>query len=186
MTRPPASGRKPAISDRRPLSGQAAAGLDIVIGVGRVGQGIGELPTDPNAGALHITEGLIRAALGTAGLAALRSITERVIVQEAKWDYFFGRVTSSPHNTQRSLQNLKDLETLGIKENEGGRARLLKFFEEGMSAPLVKRIEVPGGITLVRLVKIEGKGYIEVNYFYRGGDLKLTPEVTSIIPKPSR
>jgi len=41
-------------------------------------------------------------------------------------------------------------------------------------------------VTIIRLVKIEGKGTIEINYFYKGGDLKLIPEISNIITKPSK
>jgi hypothetical protein len=37
-------------------------------------------------------------------------------IKEQKFDYFFGRVTSTPKNQARSLQNLKDLKALGIDE----------------------------------------------------------------------
>lgn len=39
-------------------------------------------------------------------------------VKPGKYDYFFGRVNSSPHNTKRSLQNKKDLSKMGISNEQ--------------------------------------------------------------------
>jgi hypothetical protein len=41
---------------------------------------------------------------------------EGFIVDERKFDYFFGRVISNPHNRTRSLENLEGLRELGIEE----------------------------------------------------------------------
>ena len=106
-----------------------------------------------------------------------------VTVKEGKWDYFFGRVKSNPDNEARSLQNMKDLETLGIKEAEGGQAKLLKLFEEGKGLPEAGRHTTEYGVTITRTVKVGEKGAIDVKYFYPGGDLTATPEVSTIIPK---
>ncbi|HEU5153453.1 MAG TPA: hypothetical protein VFU03_01850 [Gemmatimonadales bacterium] len=95
-------------------------------------------------------------------------------------DYFFGRVTSSQHNQARSLQNRKDLETLGIREAEGGREKLLRLFEKGLESPELERTVDQYGTTVVRTVKLPG-GAIDVSYLYRPG--VEVPEVTTIIPK---
>ncbi|HVE87919.1 MAG TPA: hypothetical protein VND93_33910, partial [Myxococcales bacterium] len=98
-------------------------------------------------------------------------------------DYFFGRVTSSPANQARSLQNLKDLEALGIREASGGREKLMQIFEEGMNAPEVGRYVDQYGTTIVRSVQVTG-GAIDISYLYRIG--VEAPEVTTIIPKVFR
>ncbi len=108
-------------------------------------------------------------------------------VNESKFDYFFGRVTSSPHNTERSLQNLEDLKKLGIDEAAGGRERLVRIFQEGTSAPEVNSRHISEyGVTITRRVEVSGgesAGAIDVKYFYPRGDLSATPEVSTIIPK---
>ncbi len=35
-------------------------------------------------------------------------------VKSNKFDFFFGRVTSTPSNTRRAIDNLRDLRILGI------------------------------------------------------------------------
>jgi RHS repeat-associated protein len=109
--------------------------------------------------------------------------TSTVVVKESKWDYFFGRVKSNPHNEARSLQNLKDLKTLGIDEASGGRNRLTQIFEEGLTSPETGRHVTQYGTTITRTVQVPPKGAIDVKYFYPGGDMSATPEVSTIIPK---
>lgn len=107
-------------------------------------------------------------------------------IKESKFDYFFGRVTSNPHNQQRSLQNLQDLKKLGIEESAGGQERLMQFFQDGLKSPEVSRKTTDYGTTVVRKVEVNGtevRGTIEVSYFYPGSNLSATPEVSSIIPK---
>ena len=104
------------------------------------------------------------------------------ILNESKFDYFFGRVLSNLRNQQRSLQNLANLRQLGIDEAVGGRERLLQIFQDGLKAPETGRYFSEYGITITRRVEL-GRGAIEVKYFYSGGDLSSTPEVVTIIPK---
>jgi len=113
---------------------------------------------------------------------------EGFTIRESKFDYFFGRVASSPDNIRRSLQNLKELERLGIVEAAGGQARLMDIFAQGLNAPeLENERQINSyGISICRQVEIVGpqeKGAIVVSYFYPGGNLSATPQVTSIIPK---
>lgn len=103
-----------------------------------------------------------------------------VLVKEDKWDFFFGRVRSSPHNQARSLQNEKDLAKLGVREAEGGKEKLLRIFEEGLHAEVVSTSVGPYGTTVVRSVPMPG-GRIEISYLYRPGTE--VPEVTTLIPK---
>jgi hypothetical protein len=60
-------------------------------------------------------------------------------IKENKFDYFFGRVISNPHNRQRSLQNLQDLNQLGADEQNNGKESLMQRFEEGLLSPEVSR-----------------------------------------------
>jgi hypothetical protein len=111
---------------------------------------------------------------------------EGFTIDESKFDFFFGRVTSDSHNTNRSLQNLRDLRRLGIDEAQGGRERLLQLFHEGLSTTEIDRKENRFGITIIRQVEVigtEAAGVIEISYFYSNGDLNATPKVTTIIPK---
>jgi hypothetical protein len=107
-------------------------------------------------------------------------------IKESKFDYFFGRVTSSAHNQQRSLQNWRDLANLGIVETVGGKGRLMEIFQAGLTSPEVRRITNDYGTTVIRKVAINGtaaSGAIEIAYFYPGSTFAAKPEVTSIIPK---
>lgn len=107
-------------------------------------------------------------------------------VKESKFDFFFGRVTSTPRNRQRSLSNLNNLKKLGIDEKTGGVARLLHIFATGLTAPqVVEDTKITFyGVNIARKVEVtwrETEGAIIVYYFYQGGNLKAIPEVTSIV-----
>ncbi len=108
-------------------------------------------------------------------------------IQEAKFDFFFGRVTSTPMNTARSIQNVQSLRRFGIREEAEGQEQLMQIFREGLSAPeRLPRREDQYGVTIRRLVQIENNlisGELEIFYLYRNGDLTSLPEVTSLIPK---
>ncbi|MDB9510030.1 hypothetical protein PN499_02255 [Kamptonema animale CS-326] len=108
-------------------------------------------------------------------------------VRASKFDFFFGRVTSDPENIKRSLQNLKELNRLGIDETIGGRDRLLQIFAEGLNAPEVINYRKPTkhGLNITRKVEVigtEATGAILVCYFYPSGNLDNIPQITSIIP----
>lgn len=108
-------------------------------------------------------------------------------VKSSKFDFFFGRVTSTPTNTRRSLDNLRDLRTLGIEEASGGKEQLLEIFAEGLNAPEVEgdRKINEYGENISRKVELRGgekPGAIVVRYFYPEGDLDANPQVTSIVP----
>ncbi len=107
-------------------------------------------------------------------------------IKESKFDYFFGRIVSSPSNQARSLQNLHDLTKLGINEVRGGREQLMKIFQEGLNYPEVKRVINQYGTTIIKTVEVTGfesKGCIEIAYFYHNSNLSGVPEISSIIPK---
>jgi len=131
------------------------------------------------SGPLAMEAQSLRAIAGSETAAEQASFS----VASGKWDYFFGRVTSGAHNQARSLQNLKDLEAMGITEANGGQARLMDLFRQGLSAPEVSRYISEYGTTITRAVQIGKKGIIEIKYYYPGGDLAAEPEVSTIIPK---
>ncbi len=102
-------------------------------------------------------------------------------VNSSKFNYFFGKVvTGAEHNITRSAQNLKDLTTLGI-ENEN---RLIGVFNEAIErGSIVSTKTSQYGTTIMKSVNIGNKGSIDVGFFYAGGDMSSTPSVTTIIPK---
>jgi hypothetical protein len=107
-------------------------------------------------------------------------------IKASKFDYFFGRVNSNPHNQQRSQQNLQDLNKLGVYESMGGKERLMQLFREGLLCPEVSRKITDYGLTVVRRFEITGievSGAIDISYFYSDADLFAVPEIASIIPK---
>jgi len=111
---------------------------------------------------------------------------EGFTINESKFDFFFGRVTSSPDNTRRSRDNLEGLRQLGIEEAAGGRIRLMQIFQEGLNAPIIKIKRKQYGTTILRQVEIGGgevPGAIAISYFYPNNNLNEIPEITSIIPK---
>ena len=55
----------------------------------------------------------------------------RALVEPAKWDYFFGHVTSGrAHNIARSAQNAAQLRRIGIHDNVSGRQILQSHFDD--------------------------------------------------------
>ena len=111
---------------------------------------------------------------------------EGFTINESKFDFFFGRVTSNPRNARRSLDNLEGLRKLGIDEAAGGKERLLQIFQEGLNTPIIKEVTDDYGTTLVRKVEVSGRevpGAIEISYLYRNSDVNLLPEITTIIIK---
>ncbi|HEY9704376.1 MAG TPA: hypothetical protein V6C58_18140 [Allocoleopsis sp.] len=107
-------------------------------------------------------------------------------IDETKFDFFFGRVTSNPVNKIRSLQNLKELNKLGINDTIEGKQLLMQIFQSGLNGQKINEITKPHGLTVVRKIEIsnnEIQGTIEISYFYLHSDLTLTPKITTIIPK---
>jgi hypothetical protein len=49
-------------------------------------------------------------------------------IAPGKWDYMFGKVTSSEHNTRRSLDSLKALNSVGIYDDAAGRSILQQYY----------------------------------------------------------
>ena len=118
------------------------------------------------------------------GLANTRSFAKFApkgyTVAAEKFDYFFGRVTSSPDNMRRSLQNLSDLNEMGITSQNA----LIRVFNKAFSSGKQMggaRI-TPHGTTITKQVQI-GDHALNVGFFYKGGNMKSTPSVSSIIPK---
>ena len=111
---------------------------------------------------------------------------EGFTIKESKFDFFFGRVTSSPQNIRRSSDNLENLNRLGIDETADGRERLLEIFQQGLNAPEIQasRKITKYGLNIFRKVELLGgqvAGAIVVRYFYPHGDLSVKPQVTSIV-----
>jgi hypothetical protein len=115
--------------------------------------------------------------------ALIESNQTKISVRESKWDYFYGRVTSSEHNRARSQQNLRDLETLGFPDTPEGHAKLFKLFVDGRRSPETARYVSKYVVTITRTVKVGKAGVIDVKYFYPGDNLSATPEISSIVPK---
>ncbi|HLO51473.1 MAG TPA: hypothetical protein VK211_23875 [Kamptonema sp.] len=113
---------------------------------------------------------------------------EGFTVRESKFDFFFGRVTSDPTNTQRSLQNLRELSRLGIDEATGGRERLMQIFREGLNAPEIPedRRDTEYGTSITRKLEVSGTeatGAIFIRYYYPESDLGAIPQVASLVVK---
>ena len=86
-------------------------------------------------------------------------------------------------NTDRSLQNLKDLKSLGFGDTGAGRTGLTRLFEIGRHLPEKARHVTEYGITITRTVPAGSRGAIDVKYFYPRGNFSAIPEISSITPK---
>jgi RHS repeat-associated protein len=137
------------------------------------------------AGAIRGGAG-VEAAVGETEAVSVATAQASATVKSGKWDYFFGRVTSNPHNQARSIQNLKDLARLGFDEAAGGREALTRLFQESQGLPEVARHVTEHGITITRTARIGDVGAIDIKYFYPGGNMDAVPEVSTIIPKVFR
>ncbi|WP_291379380.1 RHS repeat-associated core domain-containing protein [Demequina sp.] len=56
--------------------------------------------------------------------------TGRAIVDEGKFNYLFGKVTSGAHNADRSVQNAQQLARIGVYDNTAGRSLLSSHFDD--------------------------------------------------------
>lgn len=102
-------------------------------------------------------------------------------IDQKKYDYFFGRVTTGrQHNIVRSAQNKRDLAALGI-HNEKQLAKWIKKAAEAQ----VKGTPHVGqhGTTITRRIRVSEKGALDVKFFYDGGNMSSIPRVTTLIPK---
>ena len=125
---------------------------------------------------------LVGAFLTGAGIKTLFSKLKApsFIVDPKKYDYFFGKVTSSAHNAERSMQNFKSLKRLGIADAKS----LNKIFKQALDkGKIIKESTSKYGTTVTRQIQVNKKGALDVSFFYEGGDMTKTPKVITIIPK---
>ncbi|WP_230978977.1 RHS repeat-associated core domain-containing protein [Flavobacterium supellecticarium] len=118
------------------------------------------------------------------GLASTRSFVTKVVpegytIAASKFDYFFGRVTSSANNIRRSQDNLRDLTTLGVKNERD----LIKLFNKAFESATIKTTVNDYGTTLTKTARVGNQGQINVGFFYKGGDMKKEPIISTVIPK---
>ena len=95
--------------------------------------------TAAGAGALERKAGTLErvGAKGEMGAAeeAARLASKPLQIDNRKFDYLFGRVTSGQHNTARSQQLQSELSQIGIYDTANGRATLTKHFSEVAANP---------------------------------------------------
>lgn len=77
----------------------------------------------------HETEGKPQ-ALPPIGQRKASSDFGPLVFDENKWNYIFGRVTSSEHNKHRSLQLKDTMEKLGLKETPESKKILCDHFNK--------------------------------------------------------
>jgi filamentous hemagglutinin len=111
--------------------------------------------------------------------SAVRSGDCGLTIDEGKWDYFFGRVNSSPHNAERSAQNAYQLESIGIRDNVAGREILAGFFGEAARDGVVESYVNPkSGLTNIRTESLlygpSGALLIRANFEVTENGMRLT------------
>ncbi|MFG3292689.1 hypothetical protein ACGF3G_28270 [Streptomyces sp. NPDC048179] len=102
-----------------------------------------------------------------------------VKIDDGKWDYFFGRVNSNPHNAERSAQNAYQLESIGIRDNAEGRAILTDHFNDALRTGVVDTYVNPkSGLTNLRTESLlygpRGALLIRANYEVTDSGVRLT------------
>ena len=68
---------------------------------------------------------------------------------DKKFDYFFGKVDNSDHNHYRSLQNQRQLNSIGIFDNEFGKSLLTDSINKQIQNPsnvIDRREEIHNGV----------------------------------------
>jgi hypothetical protein len=67
----------------------------------------------------------------------LLNTSEKILAQidEGKFDYLFGRVSSNAHNLPRSLQNQQQLARIGIYDTSAGRQLLINNLNKVVNDP---------------------------------------------------
>jgi RHS repeat-associated protein len=102
-------------------------------------------------------------------------------VNPSKFDYFFGKVVSgSKHNIERSAQNLKDLNKMGITNNTQLYNIFKQAFKEGS---LISSKSSKHGTTIMKSINVGNNGSINVGFFYKGSNMNTIPSISTIIPK---
>ncbi|OEJ32949.1 polymorphic toxin-type HINT domain-containing protein [Streptomyces subrutilus] len=102
-----------------------------------------------------------------------------VIIEDGKWDYFFGRVNSNPHNAERSAQNAYQLEAIGIRDNDLGRQVLTEFFDEAKRGSVIETYVNPKtNLTNIRTESLlygpRGALLVRANYEVTEAGIRLT------------
>ncbi|EQB8222040.1 DUF6862 domain-containing protein, partial [Klebsiella aerogenes] len=123
-------------------------------------------------------------SLNRAGKANASEVTPQGYnIDPKKFDYFFGKVTTgSPHNIERSAQNLKDLNTLGINNEQS----LMNLFNKAASdGVVISQKSNNFGTTVTKSISVSDKGAVQVSFFYPDGNMSATPKITTLIPKIS-
>ena len=172
------------------------ASLAVTVGVAGGANVVGGLANRAIQGKkTTVTDVVIDATIGAifgAGGKVLRDIVKKSTnnltnsakgfsVAQSKYDYFFGRVTiGKQHNINRSAQNLKDLSTLGIKNEKQLTNIFSKAFEKGT---VISTKTNEYGTTITKSIELSNKGAINVGFFYKGGNLNNKPTISTIIPK---
>lgn len=118
---------------------------------------------------------------------------ERFSLAVDKFDFFFGQVKAATNATQRQLDNaFKSVERagifkrLGIEDTKEGREKLVGLFDEALEkGEQVEKITTDFGTTISKRVNMQNgdtRGYINVSFFYEGGDLTKTPSISTAVP----
>jgi len=87
------------------------------------------------AGGIRSLPSLARGVAGFAGGLVRGLRGSNAIINAGKYDYLFGRVTSSPHNIARSIQNLAQMTRLGVDDTVAGRTLLQSHLEAVVRDP---------------------------------------------------
>ncbi len=138
---------------------------------------------------------------------------EKFILNTSKFDYFFGKldyqnlkgadldayaknvgrtVESLIQNQDRASSMAKVFDAWGIKDNQAGFEKLSELFNVGLNAKELSSKTNEFGTTVTRELSLvysagekkgQSAGSMLISYFYKGGDMNSTPEITTIIPK---
>ncbi len=82
--------------------------------------------------------GIIKAAIKSITKSLIKNVTKEVVENGSsnigsKLEYIFGKATGNDHNIARSKQMLRQLESIGIYDNQAGRSYLTEYLKNVFS-----------------------------------------------------
>lgn len=105
-------------------------------------------------------------------------------------------IESLTHNQDRASSMAKVFEAWGIGDNKAGFEKLADFFNACLNGKVVGTSKVDlYGTSVTREISLiftagekkgQSAGSLQISYFYKNSDMSATPEISSVIPIPSK
>lgn len=115
-------------------------------------------------------------------LAHVRATSLTANVPASKFEFIFGRVTSSPHNLERSIELQRHFARIGVYDDAGGRSLILEHLDDVVASRdnIVRTLETAHGRQEIRdslFVGPRGLVHLETTWVVEGSVRRLTTVV---------